>query len=91
MEIITTQTFDLLFEKLTTSTQRKAIKKTDLFKANPFHPSLHIEKLHPKKFKVWSFRVDIHYRVIFKFLGKNKAVFLFIGHHNEIYDYDLFK
>jgi len=91
MEIITTQTFDSLFKKLTKATQAKAVKKANLFIENPFHQSLRVEKLHPKKFNVWSFRIDLQYRIIFKFLGKNKVVFLFIGHHHEIYDYALFK
>ncbi|MFH0786161.1 MAG: hypothetical protein V2B13_00955 [Pseudomonadota bacterium] len=91
MEILTTVTFDALFKELPFVVQAKAAPKTDLFKDNPFHPSLRIEKLRPKNFNIWSFRIDLHYRIIFKFLGKNKAVFLFIGHHHEIYDYDLFK
>ena len=45
-----------------------ARRLTDLFRANPFHPSLHVEKLHPKHHEVWSFRVDRAYRVIFKFV-----------------------
>ncbi|HPD60524.1 MAG TPA: type II toxin-antitoxin system RelE/ParE family toxin [Thermodesulfobacteriota bacterium] len=91
MDVITTRTFDLLFKKLSPQIQLKAIKKTDLFKANPFHPSLKIEKLHPRHYNVWSFRVDLHYRIIFRFLKKDTAAFLFVGHHNEIYDYDFFK
>jgi len=91
MEILTTLTFDALLKGLPSDVQAKAVKKTDLFKENPFHSSLRIEKLHPKKFNIWSFRIDLQYRIIFKFLGKDKVVFLFIGHHHEIYDYDLFK
>ena len=91
MEISTTATFDKLFKKLPASIQKKAIKKTDLFKSNPFHPSLRIEKLHPKGHQVWSFRVDLFYRIIFKFIEANHAELRFIGHHNQIYDYDVFK
>lgn len=56
IEISTTATFDRLFKKLSFTIQRKAVTKTDLFKSNPFHPSLHTEKLHPKHHDVWSFR-----------------------------------
>ena len=91
MEISTTATFDKLFRSLPAPIQKKAIKKTDLFKGNPFHPSLRIEKLHPKGLRVWSFRVDISYRIVFKFLDANHAEFHFIGHHNQIYDYNIFK
>ncbi len=91
MTILTTKTFDELFCHLDIRVQRKAAKKADLFRENPFHPSLRVEKLHPKRFNVWSFRVDIHYRIIFRFLERERVVFLFIGHHNDIYDYDLFR
>ena len=68
IDISTTATFDRLFDKIPKAIQRKAATKTDLFRANPFHPSLHVEKLHPKHHEVWSFRVDRAYRVIFKFV-----------------------
>ncbi len=91
IEISTTATFDKLFVELSKAIQIKAVKRTDLFKSNPFHPSLHTEKLHPKRHQVWSFRVDIAYRVIFKFIGTNQAELRYIGHHNQIYNYDIFK
>jgi mRNA-degrading endonuclease RelE of RelBE toxin-antitoxin system len=91
IETSTTATFDKLFAELPKPIQLKAVKRTELFKANPFHPSLHTEKLHPKGHQVWSFRVDISYRVIFKFVGPNHAELRFIGHHNQIYNYDIFK
>ena len=55
LELSTTATFDKLFKKLPKPIQRKAATKTDLFRENPFHPSLHSEKLHPKHHEVWSF------------------------------------
>ncbi len=91
IEISTTATFDRLFGKLPRSIQRKAAKKAELFKSNPFHPSLRAEKLHPKQHEVWSFRVDQAYRIVFKFMGPNQAEFRYIGHHHSIYNYDLFK
>lgn len=91
MEISTTATFDRLFRELPKSIQKKSINKTELFKNNPFHPSLRIEKLHPKGHQVWSFRIDISYRIVFKFLSADHAELRFIGHHNKIYDYDIFK
>ena len=86
-EIITTKTFDRLFKKLDRKIQEKAVKKSDFFKNNPFNKTLRIEKLHTKKIEVWSFRVDIYYRIIFRFSNKDEVEFLFIGHHNDIYDY----
>ncbi len=69
IEISTTATFDRLFQDLPKHIQRKAATRTDLFRENPFHPSLRTEKLHPKHHEVWSFRVDRAYRIIFKFMS----------------------
>jgi proteic killer suppression protein len=90
MEIQTTATFDKLFAKLPRKIQIKAAKKTQLFKENPFNPSLGNEKLNPRGFDVRSFRIDLHYRIVFKFIGGNMAEFRFVGHHNDIYDYNIF-
>jgi len=86
-QIITTKTFDKLFKALNKKIQEKAVKKSELFKENPFNSLLKIEKLYTKKITVWSFRVDINYRIIFRFLSNNEVEFLYIGHHNDIYDY----
>jgi len=90
MRILTTKTFDRLFQKLDSKIQRKAAEKTELFKENPFNPILKTEKLHPKGHDVWSYRVDYDYRIVFKFIEKDAAEFRFIGHHNKIYDYPIF-
>lgn len=90
IEIQTTKTFDKLFRELPKGIQEKAAQKTELFKVNPFHPSLRTEKLSPKGYEVWSFRVDLSYRIVFKFISHSIAEFRFIGHHNNIYDYNIF-
>ncbi|MGH7597793.1 MAG: type II toxin-antitoxin system RelE/ParE family toxin [bacterium] len=90
MQIVTTKTFDKLFKAIDKKIQRKAAQKTELFKQNPFNPILRTEKLHPKTHGVWSFRVDLDYRIVFKFTEKDVAEFRFIGHHNKIYDYSIF-
>ena len=43
LELSMTATFDRLFTKLPKPIQRKAAAKTDLFRENPFHPSLRTE------------------------------------------------
>ena len=90
IEIRTTETFDKLFLKLPHKIRIKAARKTELFKQNPFHPSIKTEKLSPKGHNIWSFRVDISYRIVFKFVEGGKAEFRFIGHHSDIYDYGIF-
>lgn len=91
LEISTTVTFDRLFKKLPRVIQKKAIAKVDLFKSNPFHPSLRTEKLHPKHHEVWSLRVDLTYRVIFKFIAVDHAELRYVGHHHSIYNYAMFQ
>ena len=90
ISVVTTKTFEKLFKSLDLKIQLKAAEKTELFKENPFNPILRTEKLHPKGHDVWSFRVDLDHRIVFKFIEKNKAEFRFIGHHNKIYDYPIF-
>lgn len=91
IEIQTTKTFDKFFKKLPYHIQKKAVLKTELFKDNPFLPILQTEKLTPKKYNVWSFRVDLDYRIVFTFLDSKTAELRFVDHHNRIYDYDIFR
>lgn len=65
--------------------QQKAERREKIFRQNPFHQSLGTEKLKPKEKEYWSFRIDLSYRIIFRFLDNNKIVFLTCGHHNWIY------
>ncbi len=85
MKILTTRKFDAQYDKLPIDIQKKAEKQEKLFKDNPLHPSLHTEKLSPKQKEVWSFRIDKSYRIIFRFLEKDKVLFLNVGPHNWIY------
>jgi len=91
VEIHTTATFDKLYRKLPKNIQKKAVSKTKIFQNDPFTPALQSEKLTPRKYNIWSFRVDLDYRIVFVFLSSEKAEFRFIGHHNKIYDYEIFR
>lgn len=85
VEIFVTEEFERRYKELAPVIWKKAEKQEKLFKENPFHPSLHTEKLEPKSHEVWSFRIDKKYRVIFRFIGANKALFLTMGPHDWIY------
>ena len=85
MEVFTTEEFQERYSCLSKQIQQKAEKQTEIFRDNPFYPSLHTEKLIPKSKEVWSFRIDKRYRIIFRFLDKNKVVFLTVGPHDWIY------
>lgn len=88
-EVLVTQEFIRLYRELPLSVQKRAEKQERLFRQNPFHPSLHTEKLMPREREVWSFRIDKRYRIIFRFLAQEKALFLLVGHHKWIYSVKL--
>ena len=85
LAVDTVALFDKLYRKLPVDLQKKAEKQEKLFRQNPFHPSLHTEKLIPKSKSYWSFRVDKKYRIIFRFKDSATVVFLLIGPHDWIY------
>ena len=48
IEIFVTEEFQKRYRELPKIIQRKAEKQEKIFRQNPFHPSLHTEKLEPK-------------------------------------------
>jgi mRNA-degrading endonuclease RelE of RelBE toxin-antitoxin system len=85
LEILLTDEFVRRYKLLPANIQKKAEKQEKLFRHNPFHPSLHTEKLEPKGKQVWSFRIDRSYRVLFRFAERQKIIFLTVGPHDWIY------
>ena len=59
--------------------------KLKIFIDNPFDPSLKTHKLSGKLRDYWSFTVEYDLRVIFYFDGPDRAVFVLIGTHEELY------
>lgn len=55
-------------------------KQKLLFEANPFHSSLHTEKLEPKSVGLYSSRIDRIYRAIFCIRG-NMAEIVHVTKH----------
>lgn len=86
IKVIITEEFERRYAELPKSVQKKAERQERIFRANPFHPSLHTEKLEPRSKQLWSFRVDRKYRVLFRFSEANTVIFLTTGPHNWIYD-----
>jgi mRNA-degrading endonuclease YafQ of YafQ-DinJ toxin-antitoxin module len=60
-------------------------QKLNQFTLDPFHPSLKTHKLSGKLKEYWSFSVDYDARVLFYFTDDEKAVFVDIGSHDEVY------
>lgn len=48
---------------------KKFSKQKFIFEVNPSHPSLNTEKLEPKSIGLYSFRIDIKFRAIFRIKG----------------------
>ncbi len=60
--------------------------RVETFKVNPFAKKLHTHKLSGKMKELWSFRIDYDTRIVFFFVeGFDKAVFIDIGGHEEVY------
>lgn len=85
IEIFLTEEFEKRYRDLPKSIKKKAEKQEELFRQNPFHSSLRIEKIEPKGREVWSFRIDKRYRIIFRFINGNKVLFLTVGPHDWIH------
>lgn len=61
---------------------KKAIR---VFKQNPHHPSLNLEKLSGSK--IWTIRVDRGNRIFFHRIDKSTALFIDIGKHDKYRKY----
>ena len=87
MKIFRPEVFDESFIELPRPIQKKAVKKIEIFQENPFHPILRTEKINPSQLNLWTFRIDIAYRVLFRFLDSENALFILADHHKNIYRY----
>jgi mRNA-degrading endonuclease RelE of RelBE toxin-antitoxin system len=84
-EIIIAEEFKKRFDLLPKQVKKKFFRKIKIFAENPFSPILSTEKLGSPFKETWSFRIDRAYRVIFKFINKNKILLITCGHHSWIY------
>lgn len=89
MRISATKRFEKRYRELPEPIKAKLDKQQRFFLDNPFHPSLHTEKLIPKNKQVWSFRIDKSYRVIFQFIEPDHVVLLTVGTHDQVYQLPL--
>lgn len=56
-----------------------------LFTENPYDPSLKTHSLSGKLEGYWAFSITYGYRLVFKFISKNKVLLIDIGTHDEVY------
>lgn len=78
-----TATFITAFRALPESIKDQARKSYRLWRANPYHPSLHFKRVHPKE-PLYSVRVGLGWRAL-GLLEDDSVTWVWIGSHA---DYD---
>jgi addiction module RelE/StbE family toxin len=82
MKIIYSPRFRREHKKLPKHVKESMEEKEDIFRKNPFHPSLDTHKLHGRLKEFWSFSIGFKYRVIFEFGDQKTAHFHSTGNHD---------
>ncbi|CDM96222.1 MAG: type II toxin-antitoxin system YafQ family toxin [Limnospira sp. PMC 1291.21] len=88
MEVSFSSAFKRAFKKKIKGNQdleTRFWQKLDLFILDPFDPTLKTHKLSGKLKDLWSFSVGYDERVLFYFTEDEKAVFVDMGSHDEVY------
>lgn len=65
--------------------ENKFKMRLEIFIKNPFDSRLKTHKLSGKLKDLWSFTIEYDQRVIFYFIEDEKAVFIDIGNHDQVY------
>lgn len=73
--------FKKSFRKLPMSVRLQFAKKRLIFYQDPFSATLRTHKLKGNLKDYWSFSISYLYRVVFKFVKKDAALFYDIGDH----------
>jgi addiction module RelE/StbE family toxin len=60
-------------------------RKLEVFQKTPFDPTLRTHKLSGRLKDLWSFTVEYDLRIVFYFADEDKAVFIDLGTHDEVY------
>jgi addiction module RelE/StbE family toxin len=60
-------------------------QRIELFLQDPFHPSLKTHALSGNLESCWSLSITYEYRLLFKFIGEERVLFIDLGNHDEVY------
>jgi len=60
-------------------------EKLEIFQSNPFDQRLRTHKLSGRLKDLWSFSIEYDLRIVFSLLEGNRALFVDIGTHEEVY------
>lgn len=83
-KIHTTSDFEKSLKDLPRNIQSLLERKDILFRSNAFHPQLKTHKLKGKLVGFWSYSINHHYSVLFRFITRDEVIYYDIGTH-EIY------
>jgi hypothetical protein len=78
-----TKQFHKLFAQLSSGMQEQAREAYELFKQNPYHPSLHFKRIDPQE-PIYSVRISGNYRAV-GWMEGDTIIWYWIGSHS---DYD---
>lgn len=70
------------FKSLPEHIKNLGFKQIDIFKTNPFHPSLRLHKLSWKLDWLWSISLNMKYRIIFKPQENWDVLLVSVGTHS---------
>jgi mRNA-degrading endonuclease YafQ of YafQ-DinJ toxin-antitoxin module len=84
LRIHVTSDFEKTYKKLPSNIRLLTEKKDKWFRANPFDSRLKTHRLKGELKGYWSYSVNYHIRVLFKFISAHEVIYYDIGTH-EIY------
>jgi mRNA-degrading endonuclease YafQ of YafQ-DinJ toxin-antitoxin module len=82
MNIVYTKKFEKMFKRLPISIKNQAVQKEAVFMRYPFSQTLKVHKLKGKFEGYYAFSIDFHYRIIFRLIENDSALFIAIGDHS---------
>ena len=81
MKSFTVKSYWDAYKTLPVDIQNQAEKKYELWKLNPFYPSLKFKCVNSKE-NIWSVRINMNYRALAAKNG-NDVIWYWIGDHNK--------
>ena len=88
IEIVLTSEFRKAFKRKVRGNkilEKRFRDRVETFQTNPFAPRLKTHRLSGELQGLWSFSIDYDARVIFLFVEPDRALFVDIGTHDEVY------
>ena len=76
------KTFWKIFNQLSPDLQELSKRKFDLWKQDPFHPSLNFKCVNPER-NIWSVRINMNYRALGVRSDDDLIIWYWLGDHND--------